>query len=426
MLSLLAVLLLANAETVSDMEIWNRGVAYYRTNDWANAMQTFRPLVYSKGYSVRAAEVLAKLEYEHGDQEEAAVMAQIALRANPKGERENHNFTLAVTGLEELRENRRIEAALQAAKGKPPGDILLAATKEVRELLAEAGTYRTNEAARAIALGDMLSARTDKLSDAWIPVRTAIVQSVTNENDAATILQRLDDARALTRSAARKLGNFEDAYPELAQTEDDFTAFLKLCILPPAALGEDLAAQSNACIQAETVNGRDWQQEALDYTRAFRMRFPEWARNYEQQAQSDTNLVAFTEEDQAKISALATELEKLQLGCVERESAPEREKALELIREIRELMPKNRQNGKSGQDGNSDQDRECAPPPEADEPNGEEQPEDKQQEPSEPEDRSEREIEALLKKAEERNEEHEAEKKAMMRKAGPSRTERDW
>ena len=40
------------------------------------------------------------------------------------------------------------------------------------------------------------------------------------------------------------------------------------------------------------------------------------------------------------MSALATELEKLQLECCEKSLPPNQEKSLELIREIRSLLPK--------------------------------------------------------------------------------------
>lgn len=428
MTALLAILLLASAETVSDTEVWNRGVDCYYAGDVTNAMQTLRPLVYSPGYAARAAEVLAKLEYDCGNQEEAAAMAQIALRARPDGEREKRNFALATQGLREQRENRRRDAAIKAAQGKAPGDILLAATREARELFVESGTYRTNEAVRAVALSDALSARADRLADVWIPVRMAILQSATNENEVATILQQLDDARQITLDAAKQLGDFDgEAYSSLSQAEDRFTAFLKLCIMPPGALDEDLTAQSNACVKAESFNNRDWQREALDYTRAFRMRFPEWARNYEQQAQSDTNLVAFSGEDQAKISALATELEKVQLSCLEQPETPEQEKALELISEIGSLLPKNGRGGGAGETG---QKAESEPPPEAGEGKPDENPPPEPQETpaetQEPENPEERELEALLKKAEERNDEHEAEKKAMMRRAKMPPNERDW
>ena len=215
-------------------------------------------------------------------------------------------------------------------------------------------------------------------------------------------------------------------------------------------MDEDLVAQSNAWMDVEAFNGRGWQQDALDYTRAFRAKFPMWAKMYEQQAQSDTNMPPFTAEAQAKVSALATELEKKQLATAEKPLPPEQEAAVRIIEQIRELLPKNpngggqnqqqqqnqqnqnnqnqqsqsndQQNQNQQQDQQSESDpRQTEDPqnPPQDDGKGDEE---KEEEPS----REEQELEATLKKAQERNDEHEAEKKARMRKAPLPPNERDW
>ena len=234
-----------------------------------------------------------------------------------------------------------------------------------------------------------------------------------------------------------------EAYSAMSDAEHDFTRFLKLVALPPLAVDEGLVAQSNAYLDVEAVNGREWQQDALDFTRSFRAKFPAWARDYEQQAQADTNKPPFTAEDQAKISALATELEKIQLECCEKSVPPQQLKACDILNEIRELLPKDNSGGGQGQpqsggqqgqnqqqDHQQNQDQQSEDgegetqgeqeeePPEAEEAQGQEGEEEEK-----PEDK---EIEALLKKAQERNDEHEADKKARMRKAPLPPNERDW
>ena len=141
----------------------------------------------------------------------------------------------------------------------------------------------------------------------------------------------------------------------MSDVEHDFTRFLKMTAMPPAAIGEDVVAQSNAWMDVEAFNGRSWQQDALDFTRGFREKFPAWARAYEQQAQSDTNRPPFTAEDQAKISALATELEKLQMGCVEKPVPPDQERALGILRQIQELLPKDGSGQGGGEQGQNQQ-----------------------------------------------------------------------
>ena len=437
---------------LTDGEVWNQGVTYYRAGDVTNALRVLRPLTASKTHGTRAAEVVAKLEFEQGNQEEAARLAQIALRAAPADAKANRNFTRAVDGLAEARETKRINAILQGAQGKDPGAMMQAATRDARALMTEAGGYRTNAPARAVALSDALSARATKLADVWIPVREAIAQSVTNEEQASTILLQIEQAQAKTKKAAREFGDLSsDAYGTMSDVEHDFTRFLKLTAMPPAAMAEDEIAQTNAWQDVENFNGRSWQQDALDYTRAFRAKFPAWARAYEQQAQSDTNRPPFTAEDQAKISALATELEKIQLECVEKSLPPSQEKALEIIRQIQELLPKDPNGGQQGQQQQQNQQNQQqqqqnqqqqqdqqqnqeqqqqqdqqSDQRQQDDPNKPDEQKEKEDEQSEEEQKQDEELEATLKKAQERNDEHEAEKKARMRKAPLPPNERDW
>ena len=431
MIFALAFLLAAVEPAMTDGEVWNEGVEYYRAGDVTNALRVLRPLILTKSHGARAAEVVAKLEYERGNLEEAANAAQIALRAAPDDAKANRNFTRATDRLPAIREEEHLKAVLKAAEGKDPGAMLLAATKDCRALMAESGAYRTNRAEKAVALADALSKRAERLSDSWIPVRELIAQSVTNEEQAATISAQIDAARKKTKEAAKKLGDLDpEAYPLLSDAEHDFTRFVKLTVMPPAAMDEDLAAQSNAWLDVEAFNGRSWQQDALDYTRAFRAKFPAWARAYEQQAQSDTNKPPFTAEDQAKVSALATELEKIQLGCVDKSLPPEQEKALEIINEIRELLPKDPNGGGQNQQQQQKNDQQQGQQQQQDEQQdqGDDKNDDNKDEPDEgdQQDSEDQEVEAVLKKAQERSDEHEAEKKARMRRAPLPPNERDW
>lgn len=436
---------------MTDGEVWNQGVEFYRAGDATNALRVLKPLMLSKTHGPRAAEVVAKLAFDAGDLEEAAAAAQLALRAAPDDPKANRNFTRATDKLPEIRETARINAILKASQGKDPGALLRTATAEARQLMTDSGTYLTNAPARRVALADRLSAQAAKLADVWIPVREAITSSVTNQEQAATILLQVEQAEAKTKKAADALGDLDEgAYATLSDVEHDFTRFLKQAILPPAAMDEDLVAQSNAWLDVEAFNGRPWQQDALDYTRSFRAKFPAWARAYEQQAQADTNKPPFTDEAQAKVAALATELEKQQLSTLEKPLPPAQEKALQLIAEIRELLPKD-PNGGGGQGQPNPQPNQDPQqkqnPPNKDQPQQEpqEQPQDQppdqkqdqdpqeNQEPEasdEPQDeeksKEEQELEATLKKAQERNDEHEADKKARMRKAPLPPNERDW
>jgi len=427
-----------SATPQTDAEAWNQGVEYYRTGDVTNALRVLKPLMLTRSHGARAAEVVAKLEHEKGGFEAAADAAQIALRANPTDERANRNFTRATDRLPAIREQKHIEEVLKASQGKDPGAMLQAATYEARNLMKGWPDLATNRPKRAVTLSDDFAKRAKVLADVWIPVRELIARNVTNEAEAATILTQIENAQAKTKSAAMGLEDMdENAYSALADAEHDLTRFLKMTILPPAAMDEDTQAQTNAWRGTATVNGRSWQQDALDFTRAFRAKFPAWARAYEQQAQSDTNMPPFTAEDQAKVSALATELEKLQIACSERNATNEQLNALSVIGKIRELLPKNK-NGGGGQ-GQPNAQQEPQQNPDQQQNADQRQNQDPQQNPD-PQQQDEREsetrkndktsddknLEALLKKAQERSDEHEAEKKARMRKAMLPPNTRDW
>lgn len=445
-LSALSAFAAVGAEELSDTEVWNKGVDLYRAGDVTNALQVLRPLLLTREYGARAAEVMAKLEHERGNIEEAASAAQIALRANPGDAKANRNFTRAIDGLPELRETKRIEAALNAAQGRDPGALMLGATREARRLMEDVGGYTTNSAARVVELSDRLSAKAEAIADSWLPVKEAICRAVTNEEQAATIVMQVDEARRKTRLAARRIADIDpEAYPAVSDVEHDCTRFLKMTILPPDAIDEDLVAQSNAWQDVEAFNGRDWQRDALDYTRAFRARFPAWALAYEQQAQSDTNRPPFTAEDQAKVSALATELEKIQMECVDKPLPPSQEQALDIIRQIGGLLPKGGgSGGQQNQGQQQPQEGEGQPQPQQGDgqqdqnqgDNGEEQTQEqeaaeaeedgKEAEAAEEPSEDEKAIDAILRKAQERSDEHEADKKARMRKAPLPPNERDW
>ena len=443
MIFALFLLLASETPQLTDGEVWNEGVDYYESGDVTNALRVLKPLLLSKTHGARAAEIVAKLEYERGDLEAAANAAQIALRSNPEDERLNRNFTRAVDKLPEVRENARIERILKSAQGRDAGSILKESTYSAREVMREAGTYRTNSAERAIATSERLAAKTRRLADAWIPLRQVIAQSVTNEAQAATIITQLDNAQAKSEKALKELEDLDgEAYGTLSEVEAEFTKFLKLVAPPPVTMGEDLIAQSNAWLDVENFNNRAWQPEALDYTRSFRRQFPAWARNYEQQAQSDTNMAPFTAETQAKISALATELEKVQMECCEKNLPAEQQKAIEMINEIMSLLPESKgggsgqgqpqanpqsqdQNQDKQQDQNQDQ-QQNQNQDQQDQQQEQQQDEQQQEEQAEEESKNDEEVEAVLKKAQERNDEHEADKKARMRKAPLPPNERDW
>lgn len=417
-----------------ETEIWNEGVKLYLANDVTNALPILKSLILSKRYGARAAEVVAKIEYENNQREEALEAAAIALRSRPTDERTNRNFTRALDGIAAIRREKRISDAVEAAKNTPGDRLLKDAQTTARRLLDESVTFLDKPADEAVRIGDELSHDAEKLSLVWPPVRAQLLQAVTNEEEVSTMIVKIDEAEKSTMEASRLFSDLnKDSYATIAGVEEDISSLLKVFALPPLAIEEDFICQSNAYMNAKKINDRSWQSEALDFTRTFRAKFPAWARAYEQQAQADTNKPPFTAENQAAISDLAHRLEKIQLECVDSPLPPEMQKALEIIEKIRELMPKDNNSGSQGQKPNPDNknQNDKSKGDNNSEPNENDQPPQKEQENAEekesPEENQVRpEVESILKKAQERTDEHEEEKKARMRKQKLPPNERDW
>jgi hypothetical protein len=187
-----------------------------------------------------------------------------------------------------------------------------------------------------------------------------------------------------------------------------------------------------------------------------------WAQAYEQQAQADTNKPPFTKEAQAEISALATEVEKLQIELlkdkvedakVERkgggkaaERAAKQFETLKKLARIQELLPKDK-NGGGGQnqqnqqnqnqeqnkdknkDENKDQNQKQNQDQQQDQQENKDdrkEQEEKQSAAEEQEKKNDEQVEDVLRRAQERSDQHEADKKARMKKAPLPANERDW
>ena len=471
-----AVLYAEEAIPETDGEIWNRGVDLYRAGDATNALAVLKPLILSKTHGVRASELVGAIEFAEGlkrggdgiekplaSLESAASDFQLALRSNPDDPRMNRNFTRAVDRLPEMREQARVEKAMKELGQQDPGALLGSGVKDVRALLKEFPAALTNEARRTVALCDAMAKRAEKLNDTWIVVKAGIAQSVTNEQQAMTINAQVEEARVATEAAAVALSDINpEAQDNLKKAEASFTRFWKLAILPPAACDESMLAQTNELLKIENDFGRDWQFEALEFTRAFRARFPMWAQAYEQQAQADTNKPPFTKEAQAEISALAVEAEKLQIdladgknvsGDIERkgggkaaEKAANQLEVLKKLSRIKELLPKDNNGGggqgqpppqdqnqnqqqnqdksddtKQNQDQNQDQQKQ-----DQNQQDEEKKDEEKQQAGEEQEKKDDEKVEDVLRRAQERSDQHDADKKARMKKAPLPANERDW
>jgi hypothetical protein len=371
--------------------------------------------------------------------ESAMNAMQITLRANPDDPRIQRNFTRASDGVEELRSAAHVAKVLKELSSQQPGQIIANALLETRTIMEEQKYVFTNSAANVISKSEALAKRAEKLADYLIPVKQSIASSVTNEQQTAYIINDIENTRTSVEKAIEKLADLSpDADEDLMAAESAFYRFRKMTISPPDAINEDLKAQTNAFADVEEFNSRPWQPEALDFTRAFRAGFPQWAQQYEQQAQADTNKPPFTKEAQAEISALATEVEKKQLELVKSELPQVQQECIKMLERIRELLPKDN-NSQNNQNQNKDQNKDNQQNQNQDQKqdqnenknNDEQQKQDEnkeqqQQQQSAEEMKDQKDVDDLLRKALERSAEHENDKKERARKHPPRPNERDW
>ena len=446
-------------EEIGAVERWNKGVEYYRAGDYTNALNQMKTLTSSRDYRSRAAEVIAKIEYDNAilaaekggevlpHREEAVVSAQMALLEDPDNLRLNRNFTRAASGLDSLRKAHRVNKALNKYAKISPQILAREALKESRELFGESNAFLTNSATMAVTKADNLSAKAAELSDKWIVMKEAICQAVTNAEESAVIQEKVDTLRDDTLKLSKSFEDLKsDAYSFASEVENGATHFFKMLSMPDDAMREDLVCQSNAYLDVARINDRDFQKDALDYTRSFRAKFPAWARAYENEKSQDTNENVVAElkrfkENQPKISALATELEKTQLEIVDSENPPSQEKACNIIEEILSLMPKDPSGGNSQnnqQKNDQKENKDSKNSDQKDEGKNDEQKEDEsnnenddeaekdEKEKAEPPKEENNDVEAILKKAEERSNEHESDKRSRMRKLKLPPNEKDW
>lgn len=343
---------------LSDRDVWNKGYDYWKAGDMTNALATLRTLTLSRTHGARAAEVVGAIRHAEREAElakernaaevhaegaaleplrracaaaeESASMMQLALRRSPDDPRVNRNFTRATAGVTELRDKLHVEEVLAQSKGRDPKQMLTEASREALALLKAQSGVLTNEASLAVSQSESLARRTNKLADALIPLKRQVLESVTNEQQAATIVGDVEATRDVTLRAAEQLEDLSvDAGESLAKAETAFHRYWKGVLDPPTALEEGLKAQTNALARVEPENNRDWQQEAAEFSQIFNNGLPAWVQQVcAQDMPTASNKPPFTVEVAQTVGAAMQELAKKQ---TEQIKAPKSEDQAQLL-----------------------------------------------------------------------------------------------
>ncbi|MBQ9430178.1 MAG: VWA domain-containing protein, partial [Kiritimatiellae bacterium] len=357
----------------ADQYRYNAAYAYWKAGNIKDASETLVMLLDSKRYGANAGELLGLVRMEAAKaagaespeekleaQELAARGFQRALRDTPKDERRNRNLTRAVSSLPELRENAHVAKVMKEKGQTPPQQLISEMLQEQRSIMRDATGVFTNSAASMIEKSEVLAKRQEKQSDLWIPLKQALTQAVTNQQQLAQVLKQVELVRDSMKGSAEAWRDvLPEAESESAQSEPPVYNFWKMMAPPDAVLDEDIMCQSNTVksLDLPWYEHRDTQRESFDLSAMFRERFPQWAEQYRQQAQSNTNMPPFSEEDQLKVDKLVEHAQSIQKELVENVNPDAneesrrslREQALNDLLEARSLLPRQANQGQSQQ-----------------------------------------------------------------------------
>ncbi len=431
---------------------YNGALAHWKAGELEAALTALAPALEDKTFAVRA-HALAGILQMALDSKEADLAKRIqrrtdavahfaeVLRLEPTDEA-RRNLARARDGLEDLRFAHRKATALERLKETPLPQLLPEMLARQRTLLTQAeATFAQTQPRVRLAQFETLSRDMTEQADRWFAVQAALPELVAQIEDEAVRneLLALSEAeqRRLDQAAAATLLHRADATP-LIEGEPPLYRLWKLVADPPGLIDEAITVQTHE-VEKGTPCHPDRTNLADVYAllKHFKQRFPEWAQAQLQAAAQPAPKEgetppppAFTEEDVRIINA-ATEATLPLLATV---TAPQHKDAvLENLKLIREHLPRQSQNNASQQQqdpsaspqsqpqssaGNEEQQSQPPPPTEGEQAQDEQQPE-----PKEPTD-EEKELEALLQRAVDREREHNEEKQRYLRPLRP--TARDW
>ncbi len=382
---------------------------------------------------------------------------QLALASGGRGDsaRIARNLTRAVAPVAALREKIRNDEIV-AKYGKIPPDQLLSrvllAQRGISASAREAAT-RTDAAERIAAFEAIVPAQEEirDMGQRVAMIFDEAIPSITNQETVAGIKALLEAAERGNTDTADALGNIDAGAADLSdKLAMAYFQLWKPVAEPPAYVDEAILCETNTVVSPEAPRWPGVQDSAvsLDLMGSFAQAFPEWAeeyiRNQAQAAQQSgsTNAPSFTAENVEKIMELLEPLlfilkDSSQFDGASKEKVAAANEALPLLEQIRDLLP--RRNGGQSQNRQDQQDQD----------NGENQDGGRSQDPGQqgqqaqsqprgddekrkPEERGEDErevpqdVEEALRRAIQREREHEAEKQKLRREAPIPANTRDW
>lgn len=445
--------------------LFNGAVDLYSAGDYTNSSSAMQPFSLRRDMP-EAVELFAASEFKIAESEEAGTnveerIARLGAAAaayqrllaldGADGARLSRNLARATAQLPGLVEKRRV-AEIQGKYGKIPPAALLAAMAEAqRKISAALDSVPGPAAARIAAFEDLALAEADisDMDECFSEAARESIESITNESQKAALTELF---RQRSESVASALASLEDvdagaARDHSADAEIRVFDSWKLFAEPPQFIDEAILATTNVFQNAGTPRWRRRPDNvvAYDVATAFSQTFPKWAEDYlaqqaqRQQQEGSTNAPSFTEESVEEIMRLTESLLFiLKDGCEFDKDEESRKnsasEALPILLKIRELLPHDDQNQSGGQQGqgqsDSNEDKKDGgdrdQKNDADE-NQQDKPSEKPQKDSGEQDKPlPEDVRETLRKAIQREREHEAEKQKLRRAIPLPPSARDW
>lgn len=479
---------------------YNGAVALFKAKKYREAAETLRELsaaipeddpAVETGLGstlFRAAQDAAQNATNTGAKAEAAELLKQsgdafreALRAKPEDKQVRANLGTAIDSYRKLEDQAKIEALLEKYQGKDAAQVageMLATQRKVNE-----ATLRGFETDSPDQIQILETAAEDQktAADLWIPLKSKILeaaaqqQNPSNQQQVAMMEQQIEATRRNMLSTSQSLRDLDPRSGQTAQISEAAIYQLWKSIAPFSMLlqedirrqGIAIAVTTNAVTAGEAAEPpAPHQQEAIVLSELFLQRFtnsvPESGTPLPEAtaaAQADTNAPpappaeqAINAENRAKIVDLSRQAIAAQNAAAgqlkDKQPAlavPEEQRALQLLKEIEKLLPKNQQQQQQQQDQQQQQQQEQKQQDQQEqqqqqqqeqkqeqkdsgtvEPKEEKQQEQQAQENKENTNKPPEDVAQLLEKALQREREHEAKKRQRAFSVPMSARERDW
>jgi hypothetical protein len=406
-----------------------------------------------------------------------------AFRRAARSEADNRtvdsNLAVAARAWREAAEQAEIAALNQRYRNTPPGQLAADMLKRQRDVNEGMQAAFTNKTPSLITRLETLAGKQEETAKLWIPLKGKLLEAMAQKADDPEYQRKLDQFETIVETtrenmlrAASRLNDLDPAAQEAARgSEAAVYHFWKSIAGFPELLREDLRLQTNVIdmtaapstdkIEMPVVR-QSGQDEAGDLTRLFIERFtesvpeedlpgapaPETRSGREAEGDIDGARPALSAQDREKILKLADQAVSAQESAsalLRRnrtgDALKEQKAAYSLLKEIEELLPRDKQQSRQQQPRQSGQqqdnerqeeqeqpdsrEQEQQPPPEQqDSPKEhEQQPEERQ---PEEEDSTPEDIKALLERALQREKEHEAERRRRQRRIPMGPIDKDW